>query len=66
MEQKLNFESEDAVTIIKLKDGTEIKAKFSIISVSYDAVTKKYNFAIAAPVFQFIKNPGVLNLEVQK
>ena len=64
--KRINFDAEDAVTLIKLKDGTEIKAKFSIIAVSFDEATGKYHFEIGPPVFQFIKNPGELNLEVKK
>ena len=66
MMERINFEAEEAVTVIKLKDGTEIKAKFSLVSVSYDMETGKYHFELGPPVFQFVKNPGNLNLEVKK
>ena len=66
MMARIDFDAEDAVTTIKLKDGTEIKAKFSIVSVSYDMATGKYHFELGPPVFQFVKNPGNLNLEVRK
>jgi hypothetical protein len=66
MMERIDFDAEDAVTKIKLKDGTEIKAKFSIVSVSYDTATGKYHFELGPPVFQFVKNPGNLNLEVKK
>ena len=64
--ERINFEAEEAVTVIKLKDGTEIKAKFSLVSVSYDMETGKYHFELGQPVFQFVKNPGNLNLEVKQ
>ena len=64
--ERIDFEAEDAVTKIKLKDGTEIKAKFSIVSVSYDMATGKYHFVFGPPVIQFVKNPRNLNLEVKK
>ena len=64
--KRIDFESDDAVTIIKLKDGTEIRAKFAVSVVSFDPQTGKYNIEIAPPVFQFVKNPGNLNLEVKK
>ena len=66
MMERIDFDAEDAVTIIKLKDGTEIKAKFSITVVSFDQATGKYHFEIGSPVFQFIKNNGEINLEVKK
>jgi hypothetical protein len=66
LKQKIDFDCEDAVTLIKLKDGTQIRAKFAISVISYDSTTGKYNFELAPPVFQFIKNPGDLNLEVKK
>ena len=66
MMERIDFDAEDAVTKIKLKDGTEIKAKFSIVSVSYDTATGKYHFEIGPPLFQFVRNGGDLNLEVKK
>ena len=63
---RIDFDAEDAVTIIKLKDGTEIKAKFSITVVSFDQATGKYHFEIGPPLFQFVRNGGDLNLEVEK
>ena len=66
MMKRIDFESDDAVTIIKLKDGTAIRAKFAVSVVSFDPQTGKYNIELAAPVFQFIKNNGEINLEVEK
>ena len=66
MMKRIDFDAEDAVTIIKLKDGTEIKAKFSITAVSFDQATGKYHFEYSPPVIQFFRNPGDLNLEAKK
>ena len=65
MEERLNFEREDAVSTIKLNDGTQIRGKFIVTEVLYDSKTKHYRFNIQM-VQQFIKNPGDLNLEVKK
>ena len=66
MMTRIDFECPDAVTIIKLPDGTQIRAKFTVSVVTYDSDTGKYNFELAPPVFQFIKNPGDLNIQVKK
>ena len=36
------------------------------MAVSYDMATGKYHFELGPPVFQFVNNPGNLNLEVKK
>ena len=66
MMNKIDFEADDAVTTVKLKDGTEIRVKFIISAVLFDSKTGNYHFEYNLPTFQFIKNTGEFNLEVKK